>query len=223
MRYLDLHISQPEWMLHPMQEFIRHGDAIEYEELRTWNLLPGREVEYELFYVVGDLGPYRATIDDIDSVRAYTITEVDDESFYVWVCQETREQDLYFREAFLDLELVTVPPIVIDDRADMHMTLVGEGENLQQLVEAIPDDIETTVEEIGEYDRRYGTLAGAMTDRQYEAVRVAVELGYYETPREATLEDVADALHCAPSTASDHLQKAEAAVLNRLVEGPRSR
>jgi predicted DNA binding protein len=35
-------------------------------------------------------------------------------------------------------------------------------------------------------------------------------LGYYETPREATHEDVAAELECAPNTATEHLQKGEA-------------
>jgi len=53
-----------------------------------------------------------------------------------------------------------------------------------------------------------------LTDRQQEAVHAALEHGYYEVPREGTVEDVAATLDCAPSTASNHLRKAEA----RLVE-----
>jgi predicted DNA binding protein len=49
-----------------------------------------------------------------------------------------------------------------------------------------------------------------LSDRQREALEVAVELGYYDTPREATHTDIAAELDCAPNTASDHLQKGEA-------------
>jgi predicted DNA binding protein len=33
----------------------------------------------------------------------------------------------------------------------------------------------------------------------------ALELGYYETPREATHTNVAERLDCAPNTATEHL------------------
>ncbi|WP_255152618.1 helix-turn-helix domain-containing protein [Halorarius halobius] len=46
--------------------------------------------------------------------------------------------------------------------------------------------------------------------RQREALQVAVALGYYDTPREATHADIAEELGCAPNTASDHLQNGEA-------------
>jgi predicted DNA binding protein len=55
-----------------------------------------------------------------------------------------------------------------------------------------------------------------LTDRQREAVRAAVEAGYYAVPREASLADVAEAIGCAESTASEHLRRAEAAVMRRL-------
>ena len=58
-----------------------------------------------------------------------------------------------------------------------------------------------------------------MTDRQLEAVATAVEIGYYAVPREAGLADVAAALGCAESTASNLLRKAEASVMGRLVDG----
>lgn len=218
MRYMNATFEHPDWMLHPMQSFIRREDAVAYEELLAWNFLRGEDFEYELFYVVGDLDRYRAFVETVDNVRWHNITVVDDDSFLVYACQDTRPADRVFRAAFENLELVVVPPIRFDSQATISMTLVGEGENLQAVLDRTPDEISVTVNEIGEYDHRHGTIAGVLTDRQYEAVRAAVELGYYEKPRSASLDDVADALGCASSTASNHLQKAEAAVMQRLVQ-----
>jgi predicted DNA binding protein len=74
-----------------------------------------------------------------------------------------------------------------------------------------------TIEEVSNYDRRHATIAAGVTDRQFEAVSVAVELGYYTVPREVDLGDVADALGCAESTVSNLLRMAEASVMRRLV------
>jgi predicted DNA binding protein len=54
---------------------------------------------------------------------------------------------------------------------------------------------------------------GVLTPRQREALRVAIDLGYYDRSSQATHTDVAAALGCAPSTASEHLKKGEAALV----------
>ncbi|MFC7116270.1 helix-turn-helix domain-containing protein [Natronoarchaeum sp. GCM10025703] len=54
-----------------------------------------------------------------------------------------------------------------------------------------------------------------VTDKQREAIRFAYELGYYETPREADLGDVADELGVSKSAASQRLN----AVASKLVVG----
>lgn len=53
-----------------------------------------------------------------------------------------------------------------------------------------------------------------LTDPQREALRVAYELGYFEVPRGASLEAVADELDVGPSALSERLRRAE----RRLVE-----
>ena len=218
MKYLDVRFRQPDWMLHPMQEFIREEDVVEYEELLTWNLLPEEAVEYELFYVEADRERYVPAVESVESIVEYTLTPIDDDSFYVYACQQTREEDRRFRQAFANLHLLVVPPIVYDSEAALHMTVVGAGEDLQMLVEGVPEEIDVTVEEIGEYDRRHGTIGAALTDRQFEAVRAAAEVGYYEVPRSGSLADVVARLDCAESTASTLLRRAESAVMGRLVE-----
>ncbi|ELY58238.1 helix-turn-helix domain-containing protein [Natronococcus jeotgali] len=218
MKYLDLRLSQPDPMLHPMQRFIRETDVVRYEELQAWNVDPrGPELEYELFYVEADREPYEDALAAVDSVRWYDLTPVDDGAFYCYICQETREEDVRWRKAFLELDLVVVPPIVYDSTAAFGMTVVGTGENLRAMLEGLPDAIDVTVRTIGEYDRRHAPLVDGLTDRQLEAVAAAVEVGYFEVPREGGVDDVAAAIGCASSTAATLLQKAQARVMRRLV------
>lgn len=219
MKYLDATVSQPDWMMHRMQRYSRDSDTVQYEELQAWNVI-GSEfgIEHELFYVEADREPYEAELDACESIAWYDVTPVDDDAFYLYIGQETREEDVAWRQAFAALDLLLVPPVVYDDNGDFEITVVGESENIQSMLDGLPDEIEVTVEAIGEYDRRHATVAGDLTDRQLAAVRTAAELGFYEVPREATVADVADALDCAPSTASTLLQKAEGSVLKRVVE-----
>jgi predicted DNA binding protein len=215
MQYVDLQVDLPRSMQHPMEVFLRETDAVSRESLITWNLTPDG-VEYALFYVEGDLDRYRERIADVDSVVECNLTRVDEGSFYSYVCQETRDAEEALRAAFAERNLVIVPPITYDDQG-MHLSIVGAGDDLTAMVEAVPESIDVTVEGVGDYDRRHGTPAAELTERQLEAVGAAVELGYYAVPRECSLDEVAEALDCAPSTASTLLRKAERGVMTRLV------
>lgn len=51
------------------------------------------------------------------------------------------------------------------------------------------------------------------------ALRTAYEHGYYDTPSEATLEEIAEELGIPRSTLSDRLRRAEAQLVQRHLEG----
>jgi len=214
-KYLDATLDLPQEMRHPIEEFLRESDSVERIEILAWNVTQG-PVEYVLTRVDGAIEPYRERIESMEFIRDATLSRIDEASFYVYACQETREPDELWRQAFDRRNLVVVPPIVYDD-AGAGMTIVGVPEDLRALLADLPDSIDVTVEEISDYDRRHATVASGITDRQLEVVETAAELGYYAVPREATLRDVATALDCSESTVSDLLRKAESSVMRRLV------
>ncbi|WP_225741272.1 helix-turn-helix domain-containing protein [Halorussus halophilus] len=219
MNYLTLTLHQPRETRHPMQNFIADSDAVAREELLSWNILHEESVEYLLFFVDGEIVPYREAISEIESVPEYTLVPIDDSSFYAYVVQETRDEDVRFRTAFARRRLLVVPPIEYTGEGHMRFTVIGDPEDMRSLVNAMPDSITAEIEEVGEYDHRHGTVAGALTDRQFEAVTAAKEVGYYEVPREGSLSEVAEKLGCAESTASNLLRKAESRVMSELVAG----
>lgn len=213
-KFLRLTLRQPPEIRHPMQEFLRESSAVDREELWAWTMV-GEERDRLLFYVAGDRDPYREAIDGVESVSSYDLTPAGEDGFYAYVVAEPLAAERPFREAFVGLNLVVVPPVVFDDDGDVRLTLVGDPGALQALVDGLPDGVVIDVERIGEYDHRRRGLAGALTDRQREAVDVAVRAGYYAVPRRASLGDVAEELDVAESTASTLLRRAEAAVMAR--------
>jgi len=218
MNYLEATVEMPPRARHPMQEFCRRSDRMGRVELITWNAA-GADEEYALFHVRGDVDAYRERIERVDDVRRYNLTAVDDRSFYSYVVHETRPADQRWRRAFAGRNLVVVPPIVYDERTRMHLTVVGDSDDLRALVTDLPEGFDLTVESVGDYDRRRRAVAPDLTDRQREAVRAAVDAGYYAVPREAGLAAVAAALGCAESTVSDHLRRAERRVMRRVARG----
>jgi predicted DNA binding protein len=57
-----------------------------------------------------------------------------------------------------------------------------------------------------------------LTESQHDLVRAAIEAGYYDTPRECTLTELAADREIAKSTCSETLHRAEGQVLHRFVE-----
>lgn len=56
-----------------------------------------------------------------------------------------------------------------------------------------------------------------LTDRQQEALRTAYEMGYFEIPRRASLEAIAEELGISASAASERLRRAETQLLEEVV------
>lgn len=56
-----------------------------------------------------------------------------------------------------------------------------------------------------------------LTPRQEEVLEVAYEVGYYDTPREATLTQVATSLDISKATGSDLLHRAEGKIIDRFI------
>lgn len=87
-------------------------------------------------------------------------------------------------------------------------------ERLSQLgAELDAFQIQYTVEEI-RYHLETETL---LTDKQLSLIKTAQEAGYYDSPRTATLTEVADAAGIAKSTCSETLQRAEGKIIGEFL------
>ncbi|WP_368411824.1 helix-turn-helix domain-containing protein [Haladaptatus halobius] len=76
--------------------------------------------------------------------------------------------------------------------------------------------VDIEIERVSEYGSE-DRLSSALTERQREILKVAVEQGYYEVPRQATIRDIADAMELSQATVGEYLQKIEARVLSASV------
>lgn len=213
MKYLHLTLREPPEWRNPMHTFLMRHDEMRKAELLNWNT-SAEDLDIILFRIVGAEGPYTDALDDSAFVVGYETAPIDDDSFYVYIEHETRDEDQQFREPFLERRVLAVPPIEYTEDGETKVEIVGRSADVQATVDSIPAKIDVQIDQVGEYDRGLHTSPSLLTDRQLEAVRAALDHGYYEIPREGTIEDVAATLDCAPSTASNHLRKAEA----RLVE-----
>lgn len=125
-------------------------------------------------------------------------------------------------DALLELrrrhELVIRTPMKWRSDGSLEVTAVGPDRTLTQAVDRIPDAIDVELMAIREYDPAADRVESLLTDRQREVLDAAMEVGYYDVPRQGTQADVAESVGLAPATAGEHLRRIECSVLRAFWE-----
>jgi len=216
-KYLRIELRFPPDLIHPVHRLIDESDAVDRDVLLHGTVLSEPDDTF-LFYVEGDIDVYADALRSVDRIREFEVTRIDETGHYVFL---TQRRDAVDEAMFAPLQrpgIVVVPPIDFRPNGIAQLTVIGTGETLGDALAEFPDRIETTVLRIGEYDWRQDLFDPGLTDRQFDALAAAVESGYYESPRAATVEEVADRIDASPSTASEHLRKAESAMMTAFME-----
>lgn len=163
---------------------------------------------------------------DCDADRAYEVIEADGAGWTVY----TYHTHVGYCHSVPYLASTTLPPGLLFDsrrRADRHewRVLMREdgdaGALYDALVADLPDGVAVSFQRLTGPER-WGGPTGTLADlppEQRAAIETAIELAYYDTPRGATLADVADALGIPQSTARYRLRRAEAWLTDRYVAG----
>jgi predicted DNA binding protein len=190
-------------------------------EVLNWNItaIPATF----LLRVRGDIQQFGNVLERDDAVEEFELLQMADRECYCFVRGEGSADARALWETFKQGSLMTVPPATWNNDGSYTFTVVGTDADIQAAMETaqkasddIPDSVQVDIEAVGS-GRVAPELPGdRLANRQREALATAVDLGYYRSPREATVEDVARELDCAPSTAAEHLRKAEAAVIGAL-------
>lgn len=110
-------------------------------------------------------------------------------------------------------------PITFPRDEEAKVTLIGDDDQFRQSLSNLPDRTNVRVERKGTYRPELERLASGLTERERRTVLTAVGLGYYQNPRQANYEDIADELDCSTGTVGTHLRNAESKVMQELMTG----
>ncbi|MFC6952835.1 helix-turn-helix domain-containing protein [Halorubellus litoreus] len=219
MQSADLTLTLPESMQLPVPEWV-DDDVVDREEVLSWQVRPGEDAVYFLSLVTGDLEAVRELGETAEVARTADVTPVEGaDAFYVYAEVPLREADTAFMSTFDAPGLVVVPPIAYTATDTVHVTVLGEDDALSGILDGLPDAVDATVERVSEHGRLGGALAGRLTRRQFQAVAVARDVGYYDVPRDGDLATVADELDISQSAASTLLRNAERALVDAALGG----
>jgi predicted DNA binding protein len=216
-RYLQLTLAPGEQSIHPLFPVMADSPFVEVARMLDWNVARA-ETTTTLFRIVGDPEPLRDAVAATEVVLDFEVTPLDGRESYAYIHTEATDTERALWLAFNQEQSLLVPPLVYRD-GTVTCRILGTSRELRGALGAVPEGIEASVERVSQFRGSPDGVPAALTDRQEAVVRAASEVGYYEVPREATAADVGERLGCSPGTASEHLRKAEARLVEAFLDG----
>lgn len=217
MRFVTLLVEPVDGdAFHPVEGRIVDAPGLEPVAIHRMNDLGDGTVSL-LAEVAGAADRYRDVLENSPEVREFTVVDGEGDRAFGYSRTETTELVEGMLERNRQWEFVREMPIELTSDGAQRVTLVGTEAAFARAEYDPPAGVEITIEKTGEYRPEGGRLLDGLTTRQREVLEAAVAAGYYETPRQATHEDVAERVGCSPATVGEHLQKIERSVFGSLV------
>lgn len=219
MRYYRYVIYPPGGYLHPIEKDVLPDVAATREAIVHIDLLAEDE-GLVVYRTEGEPENIGTLLGEHPDVVDHDVFDVKDESFHLYVQFEPGDPATNMLKLADEYGLIMDTPFFFTSDGGLEITVAGKSEDVQESVpefmEAVKD-IDIVLDQVGQYVPESNDLKMALTDRQEETVDVAVDSGYYDLPRNATHEDIAEAVGCSASTVGEHLQKAEAKIIPRVM------
>ena len=217
MRYLTVEIKPSNGgAFHPLGDKLTEAPGIDRRAIHHVELLADGTVVL-LAEASGSQAQYERIMDESPHVIEYLVAGDDR---WMAVSQfdptdEVRKALALQQESFL----VVDTPIRFTSEDHLKITYLGTDDTFRKLFDYADelDSMAVDILEMGEYKADESSLSRLITTRQEEVLEAAVELGYYTEPRQASLEEVGDAIGISPGTVGEHLRKVEERVFSEIV------
>jgi DNA-binding NarL/FixJ family response regulator len=214
MRYATVVISPTGEGLQPADRALSSESTVTRDSLQQVNLLSDGTC-VSLYNVRGDLERAAAILESQPDVISLDVSGEQEGLAYV----HFRPTEVVERLLLIlrENEVVLQTPVDCIEEGGIRATLVGDDETIRAVVDAIPEALTLSLEGIGDYHPESQELFSSLTPRQQEILEAAVEMGYYQVPRGATHEEIAETVGVSAGTVGEHLRKVEGKVLSTLV------
>lgn len=171
----------------------------------------------ELVRVEGDRAVIVAELESRENLLTYEIFASRGQSHHIYLHVDQEDELLWLLAHLKAYRLIIDFPISYGGRG-VTVRLVGEPEMVQRAFNELPPTVrdELDITQLTEYVPDAFTLHAGLTSRQRDVLDTAVQLGYYDDPRRATIVDIANELGISQATASEHLRKLEARVFQTI-------
>lgn len=139
-----------------------------------------------------------------------------DESTFFYVHFEPEPVTRKMMEGRRKTSLTLNMPLELRQDGSIVGRYIGDQSEIEGAFDTVPDPVEVELLRMQSDVSGNVNATAALTARQREVLRVAIEVGYYNDPRGATQADIADELDVTTATVGEHLRKIEAEILGTL-------
>lgn len=215
MRAVSFTLDQPDGP-HFAYRMFGVDSEFEREQIYQLNVLADETVIL-LGRLRGDLDEARRLLDDHTDVLGFSISSEESQNGLVYVHARPPPAMRQFLELPRVHEVFFNFPIGSTGDGRISVEMLGETNDvLREALADVPPELDVTIERIGSYPDAGGHILALLTDRQREVLDIALELGYYDVPRQATHGDIAERLGLSVGTVGEHLQKIESRVFKHI-------
>lgn len=207
---LRVTVTPTEGWLHPLDRALGEAPGVAREAFHGVRELADETV-ITLTEVTGSLDVVERACASPDEVVSHTVSPLDDGWLvFAWVeSTPVVERMLRLRR---ETGMVIEPPCEWTDRRSLRLDVVGPAARIRGAADGIQESVEVSVDPVE-------TDAVGLSADHRSALDAAVDVGYYASPRAATLDDVATALGIHPGAAERRLREAESRLFAGLLDG----
>ncbi|QLD87914.1 helix-turn-helix domain-containing protein [Natronomonas salina] len=213
MRYVKVSLIPTEGDVDPVGDEIAAEPSLQREAILHINRLNDGTVVL-LTRLRGDADALDGILGSREDVLSYNVSPLRD-GMQAYLHAEPTPTAAALLDLTQEHEFVLDTPIEYGPDG-IRVAVIGEEETVRQAIEDVPEEIRVELEQLSDYDPELRELSSMLTDRQREILDTAADLGYYEVPRRATHQDIADELDLSTTTVGEHLRKIEARMLSEI-------
>lgn len=164
-------------------------------------------IHYVFFWWLHDCDPdtFDAAVDDDQSIQqAKRLAVVENRALYRIETHPIPANDTHLFPFFREHDVIFIEGWQSGDGLELIVRFPDRDtlKAFRQAALEIADRVIVT----GLYPERPSETPTRLTDRQRKALTLALERGYFETPRKVTLTDLANELNVTPQTLSRHIR-----------------
>jgi len=219
MRFAVLRIYPGPDGFHPADQAITDAADIERVAIREFNQLTDGTVVL-LYALRGDPERPRQILSDQPDVKQFSVSQTG-QDVHAYIQLEPTDSVAEILKIPQQYRFIVNTPIECLRDGSVRVTAIGDPETFTDALDHLTDEVEVELESMQEYEPEEQELYSKLTARQQEILQAAIDEGYYDSPRAATYEDVAETLDLSPVTVGEHLRKIEARVLTEVGPGHR--
>lgn len=200
-RRLRVTVTPTSGWLHPLDRALRGEREVHQEAFHGVRELRDGTV-VGLVELTGPGDRIERVVADAEGVVSYTLSPLAESwLLFAWIEPTPPvERMLRLRR---ETDMVVEPPLEPGDGGSLKVDVVGAEPRVRGAADRLLDELRVSVDPVDE---------SGLTPDHYAAVGAALRAGYYDSPRAASVEDVAARVDATPAATERRLREAEASL-----------